>query len=43
MTKEELKEKAEYDYNEAKKEIEAELLKCYQGYPEAEDFIGGKI
>ncbi len=26
------KEGAEFGYNKAKKEIEAELLKCYQGY-----------
>lgn len=24
---------AEFGYNKAKKEIEEELLKCYQGYP----------
>lgn len=27
---------AELGYNKAKKEIEEELLKCYQGYPEEE-------
>lgn len=25
---------AEFGYNKAKEEIETELLKCYQGYPE---------
>lgn len=25
---------AEYGYNKAKKEIEEDLLNCYQGYPE---------
>ena len=28
---------AEFGYNKAKKEIEEELLKCYQGYPEKEE------
>ena len=28
-------------YNKAKEEIEAELLKCYQGYPEQMEIIKG--
>ena len=31
------KDGAEFGYNKAKKEIEEELLKCYQGYPEKEE------
>lgn len=32
---------AELGYNKAKKEIEAELLKCYQGYPEQVEITKG--
>lgn len=31
----------ELGYNKAKEEIEAELLKCYQGYPEQVEITKG--
>lgn len=35
------KDGAEFGYNKAKEEIETELLKCYQGYPEQMDITKG--